>query len=202
MINVLIVDDHPLITKGLRDSLEESESIHVCAITSTVKQCYELFESCNPDVVVLDIKLPDGSGMDVCKELFLRKPAVKIIMLTSYNQKYFIRRVIKSGVQGYLLKSSETSEIIEAIIHVFEGENYFCKEVLDVLHEKEPSIYLGRREIEVLELIAKGFTNQDISEKLFISPSTVDTHRKNLIMKLGAKNTASLISIATEDGYL
>ncbi|HRX67234.1 MAG TPA: response regulator transcription factor [Tenuifilaceae bacterium] len=203
MINVLIVDDHPLIAQGLVKSLEKLDSIKVCGIAITGKEALEKVEFLNPDVVLLDIRLPDDNGINICKSITKKTPSQKVIALTTFNQRYYIQSMIDAGVQGYLLKSSSADEIIEAIICVSEGETYYCEEVEKILRQQnEQSIYISKREMEVLKLIAEGFTNQEIAEKLFISPLTVDSHRKNLIMKLGAKNTASLISIANSDGYL
>ncbi len=203
MISVLIVDDHPLISEGLSKALFETGSICVCAIAQNAAACFDLFKQHDPDVILLDIKLPDGNGVDLCKKIIGDKPSQKIIALTSYNQKYYIQEMIKSGAQGYLLKNAEPNQITEAIIAVYEGEMYFSPEVDKLIHAKiDNSIYLSKRETEVLKLIANGLTNAEIAEKLFISPLTVDSHRKNLILKLGAKNTASLIHIASQDGFV
>jgi DNA-binding NarL/FixJ family response regulator len=203
MISVLIVDDHPLIAQGLVKSLEQSASIKVCGIATTGKEALEKVELLAPSIILLDIKLPDDNGINICKSIITKNSSQKVIALTSYNQRYYIQSMIDAGVQGYLLKNTNPEEIIEAIICVSEGETYYSNEVEKVLQKQnEQSIYISKREMEVLKLIAEGFTNQEIAEKLFISPLTVDSHRKNLIMKLGAKNTASLISIANSSGYL
>ncbi len=203
MISVLIVDDHPLISEGLSKALAETGSISVCAIAQNAAECLSHFTQFAPDLILLDIKLPDGNGVDLCKKIIGIKPSQKIIALTSYNQKYYIQEMIKSGAQGYLLKNAQPTEIVEAIICVTEGEMYFSPEIDRIIHAKiDNSIYLSKRESEVLKLIANGLTNAEIAEKLFISPLTVDSHRKNLILKLGAKNTASLIHIASQDGFV
>lgn len=203
MISVLIVDDHPVLAQGLAKALSDSGSLHVCGVAPTGAKAKELFELHHPDVVLLDIKLPDDSGLDLCKYFIGKVPEQKIVVLTSYNQRYYIESMLQNGAMGYLLKNAEPSEIIEAIICVAEGESYFCREVKEILKNKDQSpIFISKRELEVLRLIAQGMTNQDIADKLFISPLTVDSHRKNLIMKLGAKNTASLIHIASQDGLI
>ncbi len=203
MIKVLIVDDHPLIAEGLQNSLSGNGSISVCGIAHSARECMALFNEYRPDVILLDIKLPDGSGTEISKAIIQTNPQQKIIALTSYNQKYYVQEMIRNGVQGYLLKNATPSEIIEAIICVSEGENYFSPEIERLLHSKcDNQIFLSKREIEVLHLIAQGLTNAEIADKLFISPFTADSHRKNLILKLGAKNTASLIHIASADGFI
>lgn len=202
MVSVFIIDDHPIVTKGLQQSLESTGSIRVSGIAHTAKLALEQLSEVLTQVVLLDLKLPDGNGIELSKEIFKRFPEIKIVVLTSFNQRYYIKAMVQNGVQGYLLKNSPPEAVIDAIFAVIDGENYFCTEVKELLKEQEPTIYLSTRELEVLKLIANGLTNQEISEKLFLSPLTVDSHRKNLIIKLGAKNTASLISIANNDGYL
>lgn len=203
MISVLIIDDHPVLAQGLAKALAESKSLTVCGIAPDGATARKMFPICKPDVLLLDIKLPDDNGLELCKHFLSIKPEQKIIILTTYNQRYYIESLIHNGAMGYLLKNASPDEIIEAVICVSEGETYFCKEVKEILKNKDNnSIYISKREMEVLQLIAKGMTNQEIADKLFISPLTVDSHRKNLIMKLGAKNTASLIHIASQDGLI
>ncbi len=202
MISVIIVDDHPVVAHGLKSYFETSGSIIVKGIANTAKECIGLLNIVTPDVILLDMKLPDSSGIELGKIIFDNCPCSKIIVLSSYNQQYYINAMLKLGVQGYLLKNTPPNIIIDAIIQVHEGENYFCKEVNKLLVPTDDNLFLSTREIEVLKLIAQGLTNQQIAEKLFISHLTVDSHRKNLIIKLGAKNTASLINIAGVQGYL
>ncbi len=207
MINTIIIDDHILIAEGLKSSLEKSDSIYVIGTRTTAKDGIVLIkENIDNDkrinVVILDIKLPDESGLIAAEKIFKIDPNIKILVLTSYDQKYYIKSMLNIGVQGYLLKSAEPEEIIEAIICINYGETYFCKEVRKIMKGNETTIVISKREIEVLRLIAQGLTNQEISEILYISPLTVDTHRKNLILKLGAKNTASLINIASIEGFI
>jgi DNA-binding NarL/FixJ family response regulator len=203
MINVLIVDDHPLIAEGLGKALTATGSINVCGYASNAGTVLSKTSQLLPDVILLDIKLPDGNGVDLCKRIIEANPAQKVIALTSFNQRYYIQEMIKNGAQGYLLKNAEPAEIIDAIFCVYEGETYYSPEVRKIIFaDKDHSIFLSKREIEVLKLIAQGLTNAEIADKLFISPLTADSHRKNLIIKLGAKNTASLIHIASIDGFI
>jgi DNA-binding NarL/FixJ family response regulator len=203
MVNVLIVDDHPLIAEGLGKALTATGSINISGYANSAATALAKATLLKPDVILLDIKLPDGNGIEVCKKIIDALPSQKVIALTSFNQRYYIQEMIKNGAQGYLLKNAEPAEIIDAIFCVFDGETYYSPEVRKIIFaDKEHSIYLSKREIEVLKLIAQGLTNAEIADKLFISPLTADSHRKNLIIKLGAKNTASLIHIASVDGFI
>lgn len=147
----------------------------------------------------MDINLPDKSGIDLCKEVKEKYPLVFIIGLSTFNQQSFIQKMMDNGASGYVLKNATQEEITEAIGTVIKGKTYLSEEASHTLRKDETSnIVLTRREKEVLGLIAEGMTNIEIAQKLFISVTTVDTHRKNLLAKLEAKNTASLVRIATQ----
>lgn len=203
MVNICIIEDHPMVVDGLKSALSGFEYIHIAGCAYNAKDGLAIVKEFQPDVVIMDIRLPDKSGIELCKELMLLMPSLGVIALTTYLHRFYIQSMIDSGAKAYLLKSSPASEIIEAITTVADGNEYFSEEVKAQLrsHSDQP-VYVSRREKEVLKLIAEGLTNQEIAEKLFISPLTVDSHRKNLIAKFGAKNTASLISIAMNGGYL
>lgn len=203
MIKLLITEDHPMLAEGLIKSFETIELINVIGVAYSGKECIELYQKFNPDIVMLDLKLPDNGGEEIAEQLFKIDKSCKIIVFTSHNQQYFVNQMVKLGVKSYLLKTCSFDEIVKAIFLVSEGENYYCREIEDQLKNKEnKGINISKRESEVLRLIAKGLTNTEIAENLFISPLTVDSHRKNLIIKFNVKNTASLISEATSKGYL
>lgn len=147
----------------------------------------------------MDINLPDKSGIDLCKQVKEKYPSIFIIGLSTFNQLSFIQKMMDSGASGYVLKNASQTELMEAIETVAKGKIYFSDEASKTLQKNEAThIILTRREKEVLELIAEGMTNNVIGQKLFISTATVDTHRKNLLAKLNAKNTASLVRMATQ----
>jgi Response regulator containing a CheY-like receiver domain and an HTH DNA-binding domain len=203
MANILIVEDHPVVVEGLQKLLCDKGITPECLIAYTVKECLHILKSYTPDLILLDYNLPDGNGIDLCKTILSKIPSIKILAISSYKEQSLVKRMIDNGAMGYVLKNASEDEIIEAVTIVLSGKKYMCEETQNILDGKNNnSSILTRREIEVLKYISDGFTNPEIAEKLFISPLTVDSHRKNLILKLNAKNTASLITIAFQNGYL
>lgn len=203
MISLLIVDDHPIVTEGLSNMFREREEFKVIGVAGSVKACLDFLRWEQPQVVLLDISLPDGNGIELCKEIHRLYPAVKILALSTFSEKYSIQQMMQNGSSGYVLKNATPEEIVEGIETVVRGENFFSADIEQVMKKmKQEKILLTRREQEVLRLLADGLTNAEIGEKLFISALTVDSHRKNLIAKLGAKNTPMLIKVAMEQGLL
>jgi DNA-binding NarL/FixJ family response regulator len=200
---VFIVDDHYMVIEGIRSLLQNEKGIEWTGHATNAASCLSFLQNQLPDIILMDISMPDKSGIDLCKEVKEKYPSVFIIGLSTFNQQSFIQKMIDNGASGYVLKNATQEEMIEAIEIVAMGKTYLSDEVSKVLRKQdESSIVLTRREKEVLELIAGGMTNNEIGEKLFISPSTVDTHRKNLLAKFEAKNTASLIHIASQMQFI
>jgi len=196
---VFIVDDHYMVIEGIRSLLLNQRNIEWLGHATNAASCLAFLKQQQPDVILMDINLPDQSGIDLCKEVKEKYPSVFVIGLSTYNQLSFIKKMMDNGSSGYVLKNATASELIEAIETVARGKIYFSTEATQTLQEKEVAkVILTRREIEVLELIAGGMTNNVIAQQLFISPLTVDTHRKNLMAKLKVKNTASLIRMAAQ----
>ncbi|HCO86479.1 MAG TPA: DNA-binding response regulator, partial [Arenibacter sp.] len=152
-----------------------------------------------PNIILLDINLPDISGIELCKEIKTKYPKIGIIGLSSYNQQSYINKIMDNGASGYVLKNATKEELLDAIETVMEGEKYLSDEAALIVKKNVGSKIpiITRREKEVLSLISEGLTNNQIATKLFISITTVDTHRKNLLAKFEAKNTATLIRMAT-----
>ena len=199
MIKVNIVDDHKILVEGLRKLIDESGKAIVTAVSHDAEGCRRLLKSQSPDVLLLDINLPDGNGIDLCIELKTLYPELKILALTSYGEYTVVRRMIENGALGYVLKNSMSEEMIAGIETVAAGELFLCHEV-DLLMKKAQNsdIWLTQRERELLRLIVEGYTNPEIAEKIFLSPETIKGYRKNLSFKLGARNTASLVKLAIE----
>ncbi len=199
MIKVNIVDDHKILVEGLRKLIDESGKAIVTAVSHDAEGCRRLLKSQSPDVLLLDINLPDGNGIDLCIELKTLYPELKILALTSYGEYTVVRRMIENGALGYVLKNSMSEEMIAGIETVAAGELFLCHEV-DLLMKKAQNsdIWLTQRERELLRLIVEGYTNPEIAEKIFLSPETIKGYRKNLLFKLGARNTASLVKLAIE----
>lgn len=199
MIKVLIVDDHPVVAEGLRKLIQDSKIAEVIGVAGSGKACMDFLKWEKPDIIFLDINLPDASGLDLCKSIKEKNPSQKILALTTFNERAVVLKMMENGADGYILKNSDSDEILEAVKEINAGNKFLAVEVEEILKKKnEEGMILTRREKEVLILIADGLTNHEIAEKLFISPLTVDSHRKNLITKLGARNTASLIKLSVE----
>ena len=200
---VFIVDDHYMVIEGIRSLLQNEKSIEWMGHATNGASCLSFLQNQLPDIILMDISMPDKSGIDLCKEVKEKYPSVFVIGLSTFNQQSFIQKMMDNGASGYVLKNATQEELMEAIEIVAKGKTYLSDEVSKVLRKQDDThIVLTRREKEVLELIAGGMTNNEIGEKLFISSSTVDTHRKNLLAKFEAKNTASLIHIASQMQFI
>ncbi len=199
MKRVFIVDDHPLVIEGMRTMLQQVPALEVCGHAMNAASCLGYFVNNTADLVLLDINLPDQSGIEVCRALLKRNPALIVLALTNFDQLTYLQSMKEAGAKGYLLKNASVDELQAAIKAVVSGKEYWLgkdsvKESIDGRNEP----LLTRREIQVLKLIAGGLTNHEIAEKLFVGDSTVDSHRKNLLSKLNVKNTAALVRMAIE----
>jgi DNA-binding NarL/FixJ family response regulator len=202
-IKVFIVDDHYMVIEGIRSLLQNEKGIEWTGHATNAASCLSFLKHQQPDVILMDISIPDMSGIDLCKEVKQNYPGVFIIGLSTFNEQVFIQKMMENGASGYVLKNASRKEIIEAIQTVIKGKTFLGDGVSETLNRPDDKgIVLTRREKEVLVLIAEGLTNNEIGSKLFISPSTVDTHRNNLLTKLDAKNTASLIRIAAQKKFI
>lgn len=202
-ISLLIVEDHPVVVEGLQIMFNSAGSFKVEGTAATGKECFELLKCIKPDVLLLDINLPDISGIELCKQIITMYPQQKILALTTYTERVFIQQMLDNGALGYVLKNATSGEIMDGVVEVNKGNKYLCAEAESLLKKTQDNeLMITRRESSVLKLLAEGLTNLEIAEKLFISPLTVDSHRKNLIVKLQARNTASLIKIASDKGLI
>lgn len=203
-IRIFIIDDHPMVVAGLNALLAQLKNMDVAGAVSNAFEAIPFLKQNPAEVVLLDINLPDISGIDLCKKIKKEFPEVKIIGISTFSERSYISRMIENGASGYLIKSASAEEIEEAIETVMKGKIYVSLSMEHVLHPL-PASHAGampaltKREKEILAHIADGLTTNQIAEKLFISPLTVDSHRKNLLTKLNAGNTASLIRIAVEN---
>lgn len=200
-IKLFIVDDHFMVIEGIHSLLQTETDIEWMGHATNAASCLAFLRLQKPDVILMDINLPDKSGIDLCKEVKEKFPAIFILGLSTFNQQSFIEKMIANGASGYVIKNATQQELMDAIHTVVKGKLYLSFDAALAIRKpdsqnKEPVI--TRREKEVMELIAEGLTNNEIAQKLFISNTTVDSHRKNLLAKLGAKNTASLVRIAAQ----
>lgn len=195
--SVFITDDHYMVIEGIRSLLQNESSIEWAGHASTAASCLGFLQQQLPDIILMDISLSDMSGIDLCKQVKEKYPSVFVIGLSTFNQQSFIQKMMDHGASGYVLKNATKDELLDAIEVVAKGGTFLSDEAATTLRnnaDKAPVI--TRREKEVLELIADGLTNAEIASKLFISVTTVDSHRKNLLAKFEAKNTASLVKAA------
>lgn len=197
-IQLLLVEDHPLVIQGISAMLSDNEEIECSGIFKNGRDLLYKLKSFQPDVIVMDINLPDYSGIDLCKEVKEQYPVIKIVALSINNQPGIIKKMMDNGANGYVLKDAEQHEIINAIKTVAKGKQYFSQSAVALLKTPENKGLppLTRREREVLEKIAEGLTNQQIAHQLFVDVSTVNSHRKNLLAKYNVQNTAALIKLA------
>ncbi|MGE0077547.1 MAG: response regulator [Bacteroidales bacterium] len=199
MSRILIVDDHPLIAQSLLSIVNDAKLGDVVAIATTAKQCLDLVALEHLDLVLLDVNLPDGNGLDICKSITEKYSQIKVLAITTFSEYTIIRKMLENGASGYILKNSMPEEVAEGIETVLKGEIFLCHEV-DLLMKKksDQQIFLTPRETELLKLICDGYTNPEIAEKLFLGVETINSYRKNLLFKLNARNTAVLVKIAME----
>ena len=206
-IKVFIIDDHPMVVAGLNSLLGRLENIEVAGAVSNAFDAIPFLKKNKTDVILLDINLPDISGIDLCKKIHKEFPEIKILGISTFSERSYISRMIENGASGYLIKSASADEIAEAIDTVLKDKMYLsvsmehiAKPLSIIPSDNLPA--LTKREKEILQLISEGLTNNQIAEKLFISPLTVDSHRKNLLTKLNVNNTASLIKLAVQNGLI
>jgi DNA-binding NarL/FixJ family response regulator len=201
--SLFIVDDHYIVIEGIRALLLKEESIEWMGHATNAESCLSFLKLQQPEIILMDINLPDKSGIDLCREVTTLYPSIQVIGLSTFNQQAVVHDMVENGASGYLLKNATKEEIMLALRTVQRAEIYLSEEVAAALRvpvEKKPPI--TRREKEVLQLIAQGYTNIEIANQLFISTATVNTHRKSLLEKFEAKNTAILIGRANKLGLV
>lgn len=204
MIKIAIVDDHPIVADGIRQLIEEADGMEVVGTAMCGDDCKELLKRIIPDVLLLDINLPDMSGMDLCGYIHDRYPFIRVIALTGFKEYFYMQKMIRNGASGYLLKNALPEEILEGIRNVYAGERYFSEEANAVMNARKENrkLFLTLRETELLSLIVEGYTNKEIADKLFLGVETVNSYRKNLLLKLGVKNTAAMVKLAITENLV
>ncbi|NVO32883.1 response regulator [Hymenobacter lapidiphilus] len=194
-IRTLLVDDHHLVLEGLRVLLAPLEYVELVGTATSAAEALRIARTLRPHVVLLDINLPDGSGVDVCRQLLAELPDLKIIALTTLSERSYVLQMLQAGAVGYMLKNVLPEELAAAITKVYAGKKYFSDEVQAMLTQPDAAALptLTRREKEVLQLIAQGLTSSDMAEYLHLSILTIETHRRSLLTKFEVNNAASLI---------
>lgn len=207
-IQLFIVDDHRMIIEGIRTLLGSSEAIQITGSAVSGEECLLFLEKHKVDVILMDINMPGINGTELCAMIKMRFPEVKVIALSTFDQRSYVNRMIDNGARGYVLKNADAEKLEEAVQVVHEGQLYFSEEIRIGLKESINATDKGKhplltpREREVLALITQGYTNPAIASKLFVSLTTVESHRKNLYSKLKVRNTAMLIRYALDNNLL
>ena len=212
MINLCITDDHQMVLEGLRLLLQDQREIHVVKLCRSAKDLLEYLAGEAPDVILLDINMPEMNGIEACKTIKKDHPAIKVIALSMITEANLIKLMLKNGAEGYLHKNAGRDEIVDAVVDVYGGKKYLSTEISEMLMQisdkepiksgQSPFPKLSRREEEILQLIVDEKTTHEIATSLFIGFGTVETHRRNIMIKLGSKNTAGLVRTAIEYGLI
>lgn len=212
-INVLVVDDHQLIIDGLKSLLQDESDIIFAGGVNSMKQAIDFVRDNTIDVVLADISMPEGSGIETTRSLKEIQPDIQVLALTMHEDINMIRKMVEAGASGYILKRTNMNEVLEAIRVVAKGGKYLGRDVQEILldnmgrpdrptEQTVSPLRLTQREIEILNLIAKELRNDEIAEKLFISERTVETHRRNIFVKTETKSIVGLIKYAIANGLI
>lgn len=209
MIKVILVDDHTIVRDGIKALLAGQEDIAIIGEASNGLDLLSMLKSGHPDVVLLDISLPDYSGIELCEIIRREHPGIQVLFLSMYTSEEYIFNAIKAGAQGYLPKNISQAELLLAIRTVSQGSEYFSESISNVIlksyikkaKDREPENLnpensLSKRELEILKLFAEGIPNPQIAEKLFISTRTVESHKNHIMQKLNLKSTVDLVKFA------
>ncbi len=209
-IKIAITDDHPMVISGIKNMLYYHKHIEVINTYKTGTALLEGLEKEQPDVLLLDIQLPDATGNELARIITKKYPDVKILVISSMESSFHVKDMMQHGCKGYLLKTSEEDIVLEAIEEVYHGGEYLepslkedlLKSMLKIKKQTALSPSLTLREKEILQLITEGYTSPQIAEKLSISHRTVENHRFSLLQKLNVKNTAALMKTALQMGLI
>ncbi|GAB2796110.1 response regulator transcription factor [Rhabdobacter roseus] len=203
-ISVIIIDDHPIVLQGFTYVLQDIAYIQLLGTFITASDGLEFLAQQAVDVVLLDINMPDMNGIHACQEIVRRHPASKVLAISNNNEASIIQRMLQSGAAGYILKNAATEELLACIKSAMRGETALSTTIQEIRKNTETGELpmVTRREKEVLHLLAQGLTTPEIAEKIFVSPLTVESHRRNLLQKFRVTNSASLVHKATELRYI
>jgi len=202
MIGILVVDDHPIVRLGLISLVETSQDMRVVGEAATGAEALRLYRATLPDVVLLDLRLPDMSGLAVLAQIRKETPETKVIMLTTFSGDVHILSALKGGAHAYLVKTAVRSELMNAINSVVNGKKVYTPEVSDVLLQHLPEMMLSPSEVKVLSLIARGQTNKSIARELAVSEDAVKSRVKGLFGKLNTDDRTEAVMIGLRRGFL
>lgn len=209
VIRVLIADDHGVVAEGLKHLVEAQKDMQVIALVGDGREAVRVAKEEQPDIVLMDLSMPEMNGADATSAIHERDPKCRVIVLSMYSEREYVRRALKAGAAGYVIKRSASAELVEAIRAVHAGQRYLSPRVADVVIEDQPGggrddplARLSAREREVLQLLAEGKTGAQIAERLKLSQKTVETYRARLVEKLGIRDLAGLVRFAIQRGIV
>ena len=208
-IRIIIADDHGVVAEGLKHVVEAQADMQVVALAVDGREAVRQARELQPDVVLMDLSMPELNGADATRAILQRDPKCRVIVLSMYAQREYVRRALKAGAAGYVVKRSAAKEVVEAIRAVHAGQRYLSPRVADVVLEDysddkqdDPLARLSAREREVLQLLAEGRTGAEIAQRLSLSQKTVETYRARLVEKLGIRDLAGLVRFAIQRGLV
>jgi DNA-binding NarL/FixJ family response regulator len=208
-IRIIIADDHGVVAEGLKHVVEAQADMQVVALAVDGREAVRQARELQPDVVLMDLSMPELNGADATRAILERDPKCRVIVLSMYAQREYVRRALKAGAAGYVVKRSAAKEVVDAIRAVHAGQRYLSPRVADVVLEDysdekqdDPLTRLSAREREVLQLLAEGRTGAQIAERLSLSQKTVETYRARLVEKLGIRDLAGLVRFAIQKGLV
>jgi len=208
LINIILTDDHQVVRDGLKSMLNGVPDIQIIAQAATGKELYEILTKKKADVLILDIELPDISGLEICSKVSDDYPDLKILILSMYTGEEFIFKALAEGAKGYLPKNTTRDELVEAIRSIAGGNDYYSPMISEIMLKSyikkaksrnsvdKDLAELSKREVEVLKMLAEGIPNYEIAEKLFISIRTIESHKSHIMQKLELHTTAELVKFA------
>lgn len=202
-ITLIIIDDHPMVLTGLSAILETITDFELKGKFLSAESALEYLSGQKVDLLISDIHLPGINGIELCKQVLLKYPLMKVVIMSTFEDRSYIRDMIENGAHGYMSKSISADELKSILYRVIDGEMCFqIPGTGPTQASQQQDIILTRREKEILSCIAQGFTNKELADRLFVSQHTIDSHRKNLLMKFKVQNTAALIAQAAKSGFL
>lgn len=202
-IPLIIIDDHPMVLTGLSAILETIEGFELKGKFLSAETAFEYVLNQQVDLIITDIHLPGMNGIELCKKVLTKYSNIKVVIMSTFEDRSYIRDMIENGAHGYMSKSISAEELKSILYRVMDGEICFQIPGTGLTQtNQQHDIILTRREKEILACIAQGFTNKELADRLFVSQHTIDSHRKNLLMKFKVQNTAALIAQAAKSGFL
>ncbi|TAK84974.1 MAG: response regulator transcription factor [Betaproteobacteria bacterium] len=209
MVKIIIADDHAVVAEGLKHVVEAQADMEVVALAADGREAVRQARELQPDVVLMDLSMPELNGADAARAILERDPKCRVIVLSMYSEREYVRRALKAGAAGYVVKRSAAKEVVDAIRAVHAGQRYLSPRIADIVLDDyagndrdDPLARLSAREREVLQLLAEGCTGAQIAERLSLSQKTVETYRARLVEKLGIRDVAGLVRFAIQRGIV